>query len=226
MLASFILISTVVLKFEEGAAITLLVTGALALLAIAIKRHYLHTAKLLQRLNELVQTAAAVVSEEAPKEAANRFDPEAKTAILLVNGFNGLGLHTLFNVIRLFGKEFRNFVFVEIGVVDAGNFKGVEEMDRLKEQAQKGVERYVEFMRKSGYYAEGHSYVGIDVIEEVEKISEDILKRYPGAVFFGGQLVFPEETLLTRWLHNHTVFTLQRKFYHKGIPFVILPIRV
>ena len=48
----------------------------------------------------------------------------------------------------------------------------------------------------------------------------------PDVVFFGGQLVFPKDTLLTRFLHNYTVFAIQQRFYHKGIPFVILPIRV
>ena len=64
------------------------------------------------------------------------------------------------------------------------------------------------------------------LIDEIEKLSPMILERFPGAVFFGGQLVFPQESLLTHWLHNHTVFALQRKLYQQGVPFVILPIRV
>jgi hypothetical protein len=45
-------------------------------------------------------------------------------------------------------------------------------------------------------------------------------------VFFGGQLVFPQDSFITRWLHNYAVFALQRKFYQQGFPFLILPIRV
>jgi hypothetical protein len=45
-------------------------------------------------------------------------------------------------------------------------------------------------------------------------------------VFFAGQLLFADETYLTRWLHNHTVFTLQRRFFLANLPFVVLPIRV
>jgi len=45
-------------------------------------------------------------------------------------------------------------------------------------------------------------------------------------MFFGGQLVFPEESFISRWLHNYTVFVMQKMFYSKGIPFVLLPIRV
>ena len=53
-----------------------------------------------------------------------------------------------------------------------------------------------------------------------------LYERYPNAVFFGGQLVFPEDSWMIRWLHNYAVFALQRRFYHLGIPFLILPIRV
>ena len=225
IVTTFILLAVVVLKFHEGGWITIIITGSLIILAFLIKRHYIETAQLLRRLNSLLQDAAAI---DTQKENATPvpFDDSAKTAVLLVNGFNGLGLHTLFNVIRLFGKEFRNFVFVEIGVIDAGNFKGADEVDHLKAQIGKDVSRYVSLMHSQGCFAEGRSYIGIDVVSEAENIAPEILKDYPNAVFFGGQLVFPEDTLLTRWLHNHTVFVLQRKFYQQSIPFVILPIRV
>jgi hypothetical protein len=64
------------------------------------------------------------------------------------------------------------------------------------------------------------------VVHEASKLAPQITGRYPQAVFFGGQIVFPKETFLTRLLHNYTVFSMQRKFYHEGIPVVILPIRV
>lgn len=227
LLTTFILISVTILKFHSGGWVTLLITGALVSVAVIIKRHYAHTAKLLNRLNSLVDTAVLTMKESGMAKGVNAdFDANSKTAVLLVNGFNGLGLHTLFNVFRFFGKEFRNFIFIEIGVIDAGNFKGTEAVDQLREQVKTDVARYVDFVRHNGYYAEGLSFVGIDVIGEIEKISLDILQKHPGVVFFGGQLVFPEESLLTRWLHNYTVFSMQRRFYQKGIPFVILPIRV
>ncbi len=224
VLTTFILVSVVILKFHDGGWITILITGSLVAVAVIIKRHYIHTAKLLRRLNDLLQEVAA--ADLSHLESKHEIDPSAKTAVLLVNGFNGLGLHTLFNVIRLFGKEFRNFVFLEIGVIDAGNFKGADEVGHLKAQVTKDVDRYVAFMRSQGYYAEGLSFIGIDVISETEKIVPEVLERFPNAVFFGGQLVFPKESFLTRLLHNHTVFVMQRKFYQQGIPFVILPIRV
>jgi len=154
------------------------------------------------------------------------FDPQSRTAVILVGGFNGLGLHTLFNVTRFFGKEFKNFIFVQIGVFDAGNFKGAAEVVNLEAQVKKDLARYVEFMQRQGGYAEGLPYLGVDVLDEADKVVDLVLRRFPHSVIFGGQLVFPNESLLTRWLHNDTAFALQRKFYQSGIPFVVLPIRV
>ena len=153
-------------------------------------------------------------------------DPKAKTAIILVNGFNGLGLHTLFGVLRMFPGVFKNFVFVQIGVVDAGNFKGSAEVDNLQQHIDQGNQRYVAYMRSRGYGAEAVSALGIDVVQKAADLAPNVLERFPNGIFFGGQLVFRQETFLTRVLHNYAVFSLQRRFYQQGLPFLILPIRV
>jgi len=223
LLTALILTSVVIIKFHEGGWVTLFVTGALAIFALLIKRHYLDVAKMLNRLNTLVDvvTISAIGSVKNPP-----YNESGRTAVILVSGFNGLGLHTLFNITRFFGKEFKNFIFVKVGIFDAGNFKGATEVVRLEAESQKELDRYVNFMREQGFYSEGVFYMGVDIIQESEKIIELVLRRYPSAVVFGGQLVFPSESLWTRWLHNDTAFTLQRKFYQQGIPFVVLPIRV
>ncbi len=53
-----------------------------------------------------------------------------------------------------------------------------------------------------------------------------IREKFPDIVFFGGQLVFTNESLMDRWLHNYTVFAVQQNLYVHGIPFVILPVKV
>ena len=231
VLTTFILVSVTVIKFHEGGWITLLITGTLIGVAVIVRRHYNYTGFLLRRLDTLVQAAEASVSEEVlPSRAEQRpkaeYSPQSKTAVILVNGFGGLGLHTLFGVMRLFGEIYKNFVFVQIGVVDTGNFKGAMEIEHLQVEVKKEVDRYVDYMKRHGYYAEGFSSIGNDVIEEVTKIAPEILERFPQSVFFGGQLVFPQDSFLSRFLHNYIVFAIQRKFYHEGIPFVILPIKV
>lgn len=225
LLTTFILVSVVIIKFNEGGWLTLFVTGALVTVAILIKRHYLAVAKLLHRLNSLVH-ATTITEKPDLKGIVPTFNPTGRVAVILVNGFNGMGLHSLFNVTRFFGKEFKNFIFVQVGLLDAGNFKGAAEISNLEAQVKKDLSRYVEFMSSQGYYAEGMPFMGVDIVHESEKIIAAVAKKYPNAVVFGGQLVFPEDNIWTRWLHNDTAFTLQRKFYQEGIPFVVLPIRV
>jgi amino acid transporter len=227
VLTGGILISLCVVKFKDGGWATLLVTGILIAAAFWIKRHYRRTQTQLQRLNELVAAAgidpASIQDTGAPAPAC---DPKGRTAVFLVNGFNGLGLHTLLAVVRMFPKVYQNFVFLQVGVVDAGSFKGAAEMQNLRDHSHREVERYVTFMRQQGFYAEAHFAVGTDVADEAAKLCEKVAQRFPQAQFFAGQLVFKDENLLTRWLHNHTVFELQRRLYQNGWPMLILPIQV
>jgi len=230
VLTASILAMMIIFKFFEGGWITLLITGTLVVLAILIKRHYNGVWLLLRRLDNLVTkpefSDAGLLSGTTAPVVEPKFDPNGRTAVLLVSGFNGMGLHTLFNVMRLFGGVFKNFIFVQVGVIDVGNFKGSQEVGHLESQAKDEVTRYVNLMKRNGFYSEGISEIGVDVIDEVMKITPKIIERFPAAMFFGGQLVFEKDSFVHRLLHNHIVFALQRKLYHQGVPFVILPIRV
>jgi amino acid transporter len=230
-LTFFILMTLTIIKFHEGGWITLLLTGTLVGIALLTKRHYRNTFQVLRRLDELVKAAEptepAFHAAGSPDRESNvKYEPHDKTAVLLVNGFNGLGLHTLFSIIRLFGSTFKNFVFIQVGVVDAGNYKGAEEVARMKTDVKKELDRYVNYMRHHGYYAAGYSSFGTDVVDEIAGLTPEILARFPNAVLFGGQLVFPKTSFLSNLFHNYTIFAVQRRFYNQGIPVVILPIRV
>jgi hypothetical protein len=148
-----------------------------------------------------------------------------QTAVVLVSGFNGLGLHTLLGAVRLFGK-FRRFVFVQIGIVDAGNFKGVDEIERLKEFVASESAQYVKFVCSRGGEAEALTSIGHEVIDEFEKLLPALLARHSHPVFFTGQLVFEKETILTRLLHNFTGLELQRRLAWHGQPCAVVPVRV
>jgi amino acid transporter len=226
MLTGGILISLCVVKFFVGGWVTLLVTGLLIAVAFWVKSHYRRTQKKLHRLNELVAAALAddalVMTEKTPPPC----DVNARTAVFLVNGFNGLGLHTLLAVVRMFPKVYHNFVFVQVGVLDAGNFKGAAEVENLREHSRVEVDRYVGYMSRRGFYSEAYYALGTDIVDEAAKLCDHIAEKFPQANFFAGQLVFKDESLITRWLHNHTVFELQRRLYQNGRPMLILPIQV
>jgi amino acid transporter len=227
VLTSFILISVLLLKFNEGGWITMLITSSLVLFALYIRRHYNKTYETLKRLDIIVEAAVMTGADIDEKDQSlPEYDPKGKTAAILVNGFNGLGLHTLFSVHRLFGGIYRNFVFVEIGAVDAGSFKGADEIGHLGEHIRSESDKYVSYMKEHGYYAEAFTSLGTDIVEEINSLVPAITEKFPEVVFFGGQLVFSNESLLDRILHNYTVFAVQQNLYLKGIPFLIMPIRV
>lgn len=231
LLTAFILVSVVIIKFHEGGWITLLITGTLAGTAIMIKRYYYKTQKQLKHLDRLAHVTEITKQESAQKYAPDKngkpkFDPDSKIAVILVSGFNGMGLHTLFNVVRLFGDDFRNFFFMEAGMVDAGNFKGAEEIEKLDTHVQEELQHYLNFMERQGFYAKSFHATGIDVAEEISKLAQKIFDEYPQSVFFGGQIVFPEDTFFSKLLYNHTTFAVQRRLHQYGIPFIIMPIRI
>ncbi len=235
LLTGFILVSQVILKFAVGGWITLLVTGSLVVVAIVVKRFYRSTGRRLSRLDhlmtgvtELSDAPAAVAAVQAAhaRKRKSHLDPKAKTAVLLVSGFNGTGLHTLFNVRKVFGDVFRNWIFIQAGIVDADRFKGVEGLNDLRTHVDAGLDRYVRFLETEGFHAEGYSAVGTDVSDEICGLAVTIHRRHPAAVFFGGQIVFAEDSFLTRLLFNHTTFAVQRRLHQLGIPFLVMPVRV
>jgi amino acid transporter len=228
LLTGGILVSLCYVKFFDGGWATLFVTGLLIGAAFMVKNHYRKTQRKLHRLNELVAAALADEAVATREKYSNnaQCDPNARTAVFLVNGFNGLGLHTLLAVVRMFPKVYHNFVFIQVGILDAGNFKGAAEVDNLREHSRAEVERFVSYMTRRGFYAEGYVALGTDIVEEAAKLCDEIAEKYPQAQFFAGQLVFKDESLISRWLHNHTVFELQRRLYRNGRAMLILPIQV
>ena len=226
LLTGGILISLCFVKFFEGGWLTLLVTGVLIAVSFWVKSHYRGTQKKLHRLNELVAAALADDALTMVEKTPAKCDFNGRTAVFLVNGFNGLGLHTLLAVVRMFPKVYHNFVFLQVGVLDAGNFKGAAEVENLRQHSRNEVERYVSYMSRRGFYAEAHYALGTDIVDEAAKLCDHIAEKFPQSQFFAGQLAFKDESLVTRWLHNHTVFELQRRLYQNGRPMLILPIQV
>jgi amino acid transporter len=224
VLTASILISLTIVKFNEGGWATILITFVLVGAAFAVKRHYNGVRVQLRRLDAIVEAAESTAAS-APAQPAPA-DPKARTAVVLVNGFNGLGLHTVLNVPRMFGNTFRNFLFVQVGSVDAGNFKGAADIDDLRAHTEAEAHRYVQFAQARGYGSKAYTAIGYDIPGEVMKLAREASAEFPNQVFFAGQLLFTNETNLTRWLHNHTVVTLQRRFFLSSMPFVVLPIRV
>lgn len=217
-----ILAVTITIKFKEGGWITLLITAAFIVVCLFVRRHYDQVKDMMKRLDAIMAQVQQMTGEHEPPAR----DESAPTAVLFVRNFGGLGIHSFLNIHRIFPGYFKNFVFISIGVVDWKSFKGAEEVKNLEVHIKDELKRYVGLAQKFGFYAESIQSVEIDTLSAVEARCEQIQRKYNKAVFFVGKLVFEEENIFTRLLHNQTAFSIQRILQFKGIPTIVLPIRV
>ncbi len=216
------LVLTVLLKFAEGVWLSLLATGALAVVSFLIHSHYHRTQRMQRSLDEVLGNVP-LAEHGAPAELTNA----GPTAILLVESYGGLGIHTLLSILRMFPRNhYRNFVFCSVGLVDSGQFKGTSDVEALEAKVRGDLEKYVALAQRMGVYAEYRYTLGTDLISELETMSLDVTREFRRCVVFAGQLVFEKENLFTRSLHHETAFSVQRRLQFRGVQVVILPIRV
>ncbi|HWP56588.1 MAG TPA: amino acid permease [Candidatus Acidoferrales bacterium] len=222
LLTGIILTVTTVMKFAEGGWVTLLVTAGFIALCSTVKAHYDSVRRALKSLDETLTTIPFQprLNPVPPK------DPKAPTAVVIVRHFEGIGVHTLLHIQRLFPNHFKNIVFVSIGVIDYSQFKGAAEIENLRRATEEDLKSYVDYANCLGWYAEYRLSLGIDLIEELVKVCKAVAQDFPNSIFFAGKLVFEQETLFSRLLHNHTPMTLEQRLQFEGLQMVILPVRV
>ena len=74
--------------------------------------------------------------------------------------------------------------------------------------------------------AESHFAIGTDVVEELENLATRAAEAHPGMLFVAGQVVFQQESLSMRLLHNEVAFSLQRRLLFRGLDVIILPVQL
>jgi amino acid transporter len=221
---ALILMLTVTLKFKEGGWVTVAITGAVIAVCYSVRRHYDRVAKAIAQLEADILPQIFAAPEKTPAP----FDINAPTAVLLVSGFNGLGLATLVAIPRLFNEQFRNVIFVSVGEVDSTLLKGPDEVEHLEQQVGDDLAEYCRLAADLGFHAEVRTGLGPDVIVELRRLCLEVAGEFRNCVFFAGQLVFSGELdgFVGRFLHNHTAFELLRWLQVRGLSLLILPVRV
>jgi amino acid transporter len=208
-------------KFAIGGWVTVAVTGAVVWGCFVIRKHYQYVQHNLERLNSIM--------EALPSSAVSKphsIDRKKPTAVLLVGGYGGMGVHALLTIQKLFPGHFRNIIFVSIGVIDAATMKGVQEVDRLREQTKESLKNYVDLAHRFGLAAESRFAIGTDVLDEGEELCSAVAAEFPRALFFLGKLIFERERFYQRILHNETAYQLQRRLQFAGLNTMVLSVRV
>ncbi|HXN85721.1 MAG TPA: APC family permease [Candidatus Binataceae bacterium] len=219
-----ILLITLALKFNQGGWVTILITTALVVLCFVVRGHYDRVARAVQQLE--ADILPRLYSAKAVEPGLR--DAEAPTAVMLVSGFNGLGLATLLQLEELFPKQFRNIVFVGVGEVDSSQMRSHEQIEALESRMADDLGSYCDLAQQLGFHAEHRSGLGPDVVLELRVACSEVMTTFSRCVFFAGSLIFEDESegLIERFLHNHTAYEIQRWLQVQGRSLVILPICV
>jgi amino acid transporter len=216
-----ILSITIYEKLGEGGWITLLLTGLVVTFCYLIRGHYNKALRAMRRLEETLSDLPA----DAPYNE-EPVDPKEMTAVLLVGGYNGFGLHTLLSIVSHWPGVYKNFIFASVAEIDSGAFKGIAEVEALKQSVTKDLVKYVKVTRKHGFPADFRMDVSTDVVEGATELVKSIAAEFPRTTVFTGKLVFRNESPFHKILHNETAFAIQTRLQWEGISTVILPIRV
>jgi amino acid transporter len=214
-----ILVVMAVEKFQQGAWKTLLITCVFVAGCSWVRGHYRSVQLQLRRLDRELKDLPP-----APKPGGEP-DPALPTAVVLVRGFGGMGIHLLLSLQRTFPGYYRNVIFVSVAVIDSGHFKGKEEIAALRKEVEESLAKYVELARRLGWNAASATMTTTDPVDGLYRVCIDLAKRYPHVMFFGGKLIWKRESWWQRILHNETAYQVQRRLQWKGMPMTVIPLR-
>jgi hypothetical protein len=126
----------------------------------------------------------------------------------------------------MFPNHFAGVVFVSVAVVDSESFKGADQVEALERRTRDSLLRYERYAQTLELASWSAFSIGTEVAVELEKIAGDLTMRYPKSLFVAGQLIFEEDTLWNRLLHNETAFIVQKRLQRLGIPMIVVPVRL
>ncbi len=208
-------------KFTQGGWVTLATTAALIGLCFMIKSHYISLQQDFKRLDSILMNIPQSEKTDFPA-----LDPKAPTAVILVGGYSGLGVHCILSIQKLFPNYFKNFIFISIGVVDSASFKGVQAVEEVQKETEESLKRYVALAHSFGFASDFRAGIGTEVVTEAEQICVNLSKEYPRAIVFAGKLIFQHENWFHRVLHNETAYQMQKRLQFLGLNSMVLPVRV
>jgi hypothetical protein len=209
-------------KFLEGGWITAVFTSLTIGVCFWVRRHYREVGASLKGLEKILE-ASPLVGEKA---SASKLDPKAPTAVLTVSDFSGYGLHHILAIQRLLPGYFKNFIFVSVGVLDSGNFKGSEAVAQLEAEKRSQLADYIAWSRQHGLEADARFKLGTETIEALEEAIIELSREFPRLIVFTGKLIFREQRWYHPILHNETASAIQRRLQFNGVQVVVLPVRV
>ncbi len=220
-ITSSILSVTLFSKFESGGWVTVLITCAVISLCLMINKHY-------KTVNKKLADLDAQLKQPITEKNLHPIhpDPQQATAVIMVGKSQGIGMHTLLCILRMFPRHFKNFIFLSVGIVDVESFTGGTALEQMRNQVTHTLDYFVQYCQQYGIAAESYHAFGTDTVEKLTGLAEVVGKKYPNCIFFASKLIFEHDNWITRILHNETPTTLQRQLHLQGKELVILPMKI
>lgn len=222
LLCVTVLVVTIIEKFAYGGWVTIAVTLALVSLCFAVRSHYSSVAKKVGEIDRILLNLHGLHSQK-PLPALDLKQP---TAVVLVSAYNGIGVHTVLNLINSFGSYFKNIAFVSAATIDSGAFKGEEEMHAMENSTAESLQKYVDLVNRLGIPAFYRFEVGTDPIDDLERLCKRVTEECKVTLFVAGQLIFQRESWYHGLLHNQTAYSMQKRLQWDGKTMIILPVRI
>ena len=221
-----ILVMTVVEKFSYGGWKTVLVTGLVIALGLAIRKHYTHVSKRLQEVEDDLSAALFFAPSKITAKEKPKMDTKKPTAVFLVGGSSASGMHTFLWVQRLFPDVYQNVVFASVGEIESREFADEAKWHALRRDTKTMLKNYVDFCTKRGIPATYYHSYGTDVVRSLTELTERIQQDFPKSVFFATKLIFEKEQFYHSWLHNQTAYLLQKRLHARGQNLIIMPMKI
>jgi hypothetical protein len=175
-----------------------------------------------------------MLKNESPKMELDPLDPELPVAILLVGGENDLGPVALQLFARTYGSDFRQILFVSVGIMDYGvldagvdpsrGFEGTEEARRLRDKTVHRLGPYIATAHQLGFKADVRVSIATDPVDEIDALGDVILHGFPKSVFFISKMMFRKKRWFHRLLHGGTSDALKARLEKKGATVRVLPL--
>jgi amino acid transporter len=216
-----ILVATVITHFDGLGQVALAVTGLLVALCLLIHAHYQSVSARLRKLYMELENIP-----RTPKAEVGEIDRTKPVAVILVSRYGGIGIHTVLNAFRAFPGHFKAVIFLSVGIVDSGKFKGEDSMQELRQETEESLAAYQELARSLGLPSSSRYAMGLDVVVEAERLCLAVAADYPRCTFFAGKVIFGRPKWYHALLHNDAAMAIQRRLQLEGRTMVVIPARM
>jgi hypothetical protein len=148
-------------------------------------------------------------------------------AVLLVGGLRAAGPRTpLLTLLRMFPGTSRESSSCQRRSRRSDVFTRRLARSALEERTRAQLAEYERFATALGLPATSAYAVGTEVAVEAEQLAVGLVRWYPKVVVVAGQIIFAEDTMWNRLLHNQTALVIQRRLQQAGVPMIVLPVEL